>query len=51
MDKLNWFDSFEDELHIVRTINLIVINLESFVMSKEVLLVENVIDEEWLTKE
>jgi hypothetical protein len=29
---------------------LIVINLESFVMSKEVLPVENVVDEEWLTK-
>lgn len=38
--KLKWFDSFEDELHIVRTINLIVINLESFVMSKEVLLLK-----------
>lgn len=48
--KLKWFDSFEDELHIVRTINLIVINLESFVISKEVLPVENVVDEEWLTK-
>jgi len=45
MDKLKWFDSFQDELHIVRTINLIVINIESFVVSKEVLLVENVVDE------
>jgi hypothetical protein len=30
---------------------LIVINLESFAMSKEVLPIENVVDEERLTKE
>jgi hypothetical protein len=46
MDAFKLLDSYVDGLAIVRLDNLVVNKLESFILSKEVLQVQGVIDEE-----
>jgi hypothetical protein len=46
MDVFELLDFYIDEFHIVKYGNLFVNNLESFMLSREVLQVEGVVDEE-----
>ncbi len=47
MDAFELLDSYVRGLAIVKPDNLVVNELESFILSKEVLQVQGVIDEEW----